>query len=77
MAILRHRFTLHIHSPSKKLQRHYVWTSSKLAKTCFVYKIADLSTAMDSALPKRKPASGSMDLTRLRELRGYPCGRFS
>ena len=33
--------------------------------------------AMDSASNKRNLASGSMGLTRLRELKGYPCGRFS
>lgn len=34
-------------------------------------------SAMGSASNKRNLAFGSMDLTRLRELKGYPCGRFS
>jgi hypothetical protein len=33
--------------------------------------------AMDSAMTKWNVASNSMDLTRLRELKGYPCGKFS
>ena len=32
--------------------------------------------AMDSAMLKQNLAFGSMDLTRLRELKGFPCGKF-
>jgi hypothetical protein len=39
--------------------------------------VTDMITAMDSALRKPNLAFSSMDLTRLKELKGYPSGRFS
>jgi hypothetical protein len=75
MAVRRHSYKPRTRSPSKKLQSNCEWTSSETN----LHPFRDLLTiaAMASAMLKRNLASASMDLTRLRELKGYPCGRFS
>jgi hypothetical protein len=77
LAALHPYWTPRTLSPSKKSQRNYRWTSSKYTSVfTTIVKVLTLA-AMDSAMMKWNFACSSMDLTKLRELKGYPCGRFS
>jgi hypothetical protein len=60
----------------RRPQRDWLWTPGTVVLPD-TGPTTDLLLAMDSLQMKRNLASRSMGLTRLKELKGYPCGRFS
>jgi hypothetical protein len=87
----QHHINVHEEGVPKSLSSAHTLTAAQVAKELDVdiqyvplrltvrsiALLADLSEVMASAPPKRNLAFGSMGLTRLKELKGYPCGRFS
>lgn len=60
-----------------KSPRRWTWTSGTVSSVCSTITSLTFHIAMVSASSKRNLAFGSMALTKLKELKGYPCGRFS
>jgi hypothetical protein len=77
MAAPRQRCTHPIPSLTKRYHRDSMSMSSKSCTESTLKTLSLTLPAMDSATRKQSLASSSMALTRLRELKGFPCGRFS